>query len=205
MFPLGWFQKPKRRKRKDKTVSIRSANTDRSAKTDKSANPSIQSQPEPEPEKPKQPGVKADPDYFLPSDSDDEAPSGGYYIVEGKEHPEPTESTPSIPPPQASRSKSPIPVEPSLIRPKYVRPPPKKVPEDMALSDSDDEPPPGGYQVKEGTWESNRDKLLGRSPQAQLAGNGTRRNSMPTNTKKVEKEKFKVVNNAPRQANKDAT
>jgi hypothetical protein len=75
----------------------------------------------------------------------------------------------------------------------------------MALSDSDDEPPPGGYQVKEGTWESNQDKLLGRSPQAQLAGNGTRRNSMPTNTKQVEKEKFKVVNNAPRQANKEAS
>jgi len=145
---------------------------------------------------------------MLASDSDDEAPSGGYYIVEGKEHPEPTESTPSIPPPQsqAGRSKSPIPVEPSLIRPKYTRPPPKKVPEDMALSDSDDEPPPGGYQVKEGTWESNRDKLLGKSPQQGTVanGNGNRRNSMPANTKKVEKEKFKVVNNAPLKGNKDA-
>lgn len=97
-------------------------------------------------------------------------------------------------------------MEPSLIRPKYVRPPPKKVSEDMALSDSDDEPPPGGYQVKEGTWESNRDKLLGRSPEAQVvAGNGTRRNSMPTNTKKLDKEKFKVIHNAPLKSHKEAT
>jgi hypothetical protein len=145
---------------------------------------------------------------MLPSDSDDEAPSGGYYIVEGKQHPEPTDM-PSLPPPQASRSRSPLPVEPSLIRPKYVRPP-KKVPEDMALSESDDEPPPGGYQVKEGTWESNRDKLLGRSPQPQGlttvgSGTGSRRNSMPTNTKKVEKEKFKVITNAPRQGNKEVS
>jgi hypothetical protein len=74
----------------------------------------------------------------------------------------------------------------------------------MAMSDSDDEPPPGGYQVKEGTWESNRDRLLGRSPGKQdggVTGAGvSRRNSMPT--KKV--EKFKVVKNPPLKAKEDA-
>jgi len=74
----------------------------------------------------------------------------------------------------------------------------------MALSDSDDEPPPGGYQVKEGTWESNRDRLLGRSPGQQgggVTGAGvSRRNSMPT--KKV--ERFKVIRNAPLKGTKEA-
>jgi hypothetical protein len=75
----------------------------------------------------------------------------------------------------------------------------------MELSSSDDEPPAGGYQVKEGTWESNRDRLLGRSP-GQRGGGVTgagvsRRNSMPT--KKV--ERFKVIRNEPRKpVNKEA-
>jgi hypothetical protein len=183
----------------------------------KSPNPSVQPglereptpEPEPEPEPPKPPGIKVEADYILPSDSDDEAPSGGYYIVEGKQYAEPSETT--LPPPQlsksTSRSKSPIPVEPSLIRPKYTRPI-KNVPEDMALSDSDDEPPPGGYQVKEGTWASThtRDTLLGKSPGQQAGGvNGvgtgvSRRNSMPT--KKV--ERFKVIRNAPLKGTKEA-
>ena len=199
------MQKPRRKKRKDKTAaSIRSTQT--GAKSpDPSVQPEREPSPEPEPEPPKPPGIKVESDYILASDSDDEAPSGGYYIVEGKEHPEPTEAT--LPPPQLSksisRSKSPIPVEPSLIRPKYTRPI-KNVPEDMALSDSDDEPPPGGYQVKEGTWESNRDRLLGRSPGQQgggVTGAGvSRRNSMPT--KKV--ERFKVIRNAPLKGTKEA-
>jgi hypothetical protein len=145
---------------------------------------------------------------MLASDSDDDAPDGGYYIVEGN-HPEPADpNDATLPPPQPARttSRSPLPVEPSLIRPKYVRPP-KKVPEDMELSSSDDEPPVGGYQVKQGTWESNRDRLLGKSPGQQggaVAGVGvSRRNSMPTSTKKV--EKFKVVQNPPlKSTNKEA-
>jgi hypothetical protein len=154
----------------------------------KSPNPSVQPglereptpEPEPEPEPPKPPGIKVEADYILPSDSDDEAPSGGYYIVEGKQYAEPSEAT--LPPPQLSksisRSKSPIPVEPSLIRPKYTRPI-KNVPEDMALSDSDDEPPPGGGVNGAGV---------------------SRRNSMPT--KKV--ERFKVIRNAPLKGTKEA-
>lgn len=122
---------------------------------------------------------------MLPSDSDDEAPFGGYYIVEGNPRPEPPADMPTLPPPQPARSRSPIPVEPSLLPKKPIRPPPKKVIEDMEPSDSDDEPPSGGYQIREAQWQSNRDRLLGRSGPGQQSGGVTgagvsRRNSMPT-------------------------
>lgn len=120
---------------------------------------------------------------MLASDSDDDAPDGGYYIVEGNSRPEPTEM-PTLPPPQPSRSRSPIPVEPSLLPKKPIKPAPKKIIEDMEPSDSDDEPPPGGYQIRDAQWQSNRDRLLGRSAGQQggaVTGAGvSRRNSMPS-------------------------
>jgi hypothetical protein len=80
---------------------------------------------------------------MLPSDSDDEAPSGGYYIIEGN-------------------VRSPVPGNTSLPAANLIPPPPtlptspskgvaKTIPairEEMEASDSDEEVPSGGFEVR---------------------------------------------------------
>jgi len=81
---------------------------------------------------------------MLPSDSDDEAPSGGYYIMESA-------SLPRVFSPISPPTNS---MEAGLFPPKPVkrtsqtkqRAPP--LVEVMEPSDSDEEAPPGGYEVR---------------------------------------------------------
>lgn len=79
---------------------------------------------------------------MLPSDSDDEAPSGGYYIIEGNPR-SPLPGTTKLPLPNllppSPVKKSTAPTE-SISR-QVIR-------EDMAASDSDEEAPNGGYEVR---------------------------------------------------------
>jgi hypothetical protein len=78
---------------------------------------------------------------MLPSDSDDEAPSGGYYIIEGNPR-SPVPGSTDLPP----LNLIPSPVK--STHPKSPRPRPiPAIREEMAASDSDDEPPSGGYEV----------------------------------------------------------
>lgn len=69
---------------------------------------------------------------MIPSDSDDEAPAGGYFIVEGPRKPL------VKPKPKSHRSSS---SRKPLIEDTVVR-------QQMAVSDSDEEAPPGGYEVR---------------------------------------------------------
>lgn len=128
------------------------------------------------------PRVKADPDLMLPSDSDDEAPEGGYYVVEAPPRPQKTPPAPTSP-------TSPM-IEASLLPTKPIRPPPKKIIEDMSASDSDEEAPPGGYEIRQGTFEETRAALLGRAPSSAM----NRRETMPS--RKVE-SKTQLVQEAP--------
>ncbi|ORX38458.1 Rho GTPase activation protein [Kockovaella imperatae] len=84
--------------------------------------------------------VKADPDFMLPSDSDDEAPAGGYYVVESSGR-KPVSATQ----PEYSAPK----IEPSLI-PSKPAPVAYTSNDIMDPSDSDDDAPPGGYEVRIG-------------------------------------------------------
>ncbi|OWZ61765.1 rho GTPase activator [Cryptococcus neoformans] len=92
----------------------------------------------------------ADADLMVPSDSDDEAPLGGYYVIEG-------------------RIRSPIPVANTTTSPsieKIASPPPlrpKPTMDALEPSDSDEDVPPGGYEVRSGDFESARATLLARS------------------------------------------
>jgi hypothetical protein len=87
---------------------------------------------------------------MVPSDSDDEAPPGGYYVFEGPERPNflPT----SVPP-----------------LPLNLIPPPPRHPSQNLLanvvepSDSDEDAPPGGYEVRMGDPAKGRAAFLARS------------------------------------------
>lgn len=96
------------------------------------------------------PLVRADSDLMVPSDSDDEAPLGGYYVIEG-------------------RIRSPIPVANTTTSPsieKVTSPPPlrpKPTMDTLEPSDSDEDVPPGGYEVRSGDFEATRATLLATS------------------------------------------
>ncbi|WVQ82115.1 hypothetical protein IAT38_004243 [Cryptococcus sp. DSM 104549] len=122
--------------------------------------------------------VRAESDLMLPSDSDDEAPEGGYYVVEGKKTKQTSPmvspvSTPtalqlteskaststtkaaepkSAPSATASGSKatSRAPQRRTTRSPDPTRPQPEL--EYMEPSDSDDDAPPGGYEVRNGEF-----------------------------------------------------
>ncbi|WVF72865.1 hypothetical protein IAT40_007683 [Kwoniella sp. CBS 6097] len=96
--------------------------------------------------KPKPPPlVKADSDMMIPSESDDEVPEGGYYVFEGPVRPtSPAQSTsPASPSSQMLPS-----IDASLLPnpPIKTRAPPDL----MEMSESDEEAPPGGYEVRTG-------------------------------------------------------
>lgn len=100
------------------------------------------------------PRIKADPDLMLPSDSDDDVPEDGYYIVETAPRLVPA----SDPPPVITSPR----VEPSLLPvAKSGRPNHRTIAEGMELSDSDDDAPPGGYEVRQGRFEAAKSKAEG--------------------------------------------
>lgn len=141
--------------------------------------------------------VKADEETMLPSDSDDEAPAGGYYIIEG---PQRAISPPMSPPPLSSINASLWPHKPTRYnppigslkakgpaqnRPRTVHPP---VIEHMEASDSDDDAPPGGYEVRTTDPTELQERLARtkiQSPRTASNGSITRRRTLPT--KRVEK------------------
>lgn len=103
---------------------------------------------------------------MVPSDSDDEAPIGGYYVIEGKNRLElvsPTSPT-TLPAPHTTMTS----LEANLLPQKPSRPvagsrpKPRPVIETMAPSDSDEDAPPGGYEVRMGD-PSARAALLARN------------------------------------------
>ena len=104
-----------------------------------------------------------------PSDSDDEAPAGGYYVVE------PVRKAPA---PKVDIQAPPV--EPSLI----PKPPPAPVSNDlMDPSDSDEEAPPGGYEVRVSDPAKARAAFLARASKARPASPASsiaRRRTLPS-------------------------
>ncbi|WWC63362.1 uncharacterized protein I303_105962 [Kwoniella dejecticola CBS 10117] len=103
------------------------------------------------------PLVKADSDMMLPSESDDEAPAGGYYVIEG----------PGRPTSPASPSSQPSSTVPNISANLLPSPPIKtKIPptELMEMSESDEDAPPGGYEVRTANPASARAALLAKPP-----------------------------------------
>ncbi|OCF75947.1 rho GTPase activator [Kwoniella mangroviensis CBS 8886] len=100
------------------------------------------------------PLVKADSDMMLPSESDDEAPAGGYYVIEGPGRPTSPASPPASTLPNISAANllpSP-PVKPNIAPPDL-----------MEMSESDEEAPPGGYEIRTGNPASLRATLLAKA------------------------------------------
>jgi len=133
-------QKPKRQKREATPTPASSPPTS-----------PLASPPDLQPSSPAAPPlVRADSDLMLPSDSDDEAPAGGYYVIETTVRPDPV--SPASPPtspastPMTSLEANLLPFKPSRPStnlPVATRP----VVETIEPSDSDEDAPPGGYQV----------------------------------------------------------
>lgn len=91
---------------------------------------------------------------MLPSDSDDEAPEGGYYVHEREEL---VSRSPSKPLSGIST------VIPSAPPPRPPRAEPDPDADLMQPSDSDEDAPPGGYTIRSGDPDSGRQKFLSRS------------------------------------------
>ncbi len=85
-----------------------------------------------------------------PSDSDDETPEGGYYIVDRTAKKEPVSPpTSPISPPMTSLQANLLPQRPTKPATGWpAQPPPNPVYETIEPSDSDEEPPVGGYEVR---------------------------------------------------------
>ncbi|WWD19119.1 hypothetical protein CI109_103577 [Kwoniella shandongensis] len=116
--------------------------------------------------------VKADADLMLPSDSDDEAPAGGYYVIERQEPVSPPTSPPTQSLPSLEAKLVPPPPEP--VRPKPTI-------DFMEPSDSDEDAPPGGYEVRSGDFTGARATMLGKghvAPSSQVSL--TRRRTVPS-------------------------
>lgn len=99
---------------------------------------------------------KADPSLMIPSDSDDDVPEGGYYVV-------PRDPLPRLPPPV---SQPPPPPERS----------PAKLADIMQPSDSDDDAPPGGYEVRV----SAQSQLRAQRAASSTGAGVSRRKTMPS-------------------------
>ncbi|WVW85558.1 hypothetical protein I302_107596 [Kwoniella bestiolae CBS 10118] len=99
------------------------------------------------------PLVKADSDMMLPSESDEEAPAGGYYVIEGTGRPTSPASPPASTLPNISANLLPSPpVKPNIAPPDL-----------MEMSESDEEAPPGGYEIRTGNPASVRATLLAKA------------------------------------------
>jgi hypothetical protein len=131
--------------------------------------------------------IKADADLMLPSDSDDDAPEGGYYVIESG-RPEMAEPSPPSPSPESLLALpvvAPISVEASLLPSKPARIPSKPVLETMVPSDSDSDAPFGGYEVRVTDPAEARAAILAKS-KAKAASRGhsngtrTRRRRAPS-------------------------
>lgn len=120
--------------------------------------------------------TKADADLMLPSDSDDDAPEGGYYVVEssGPQRPlSPKAPTQPLSPrqtPQTSfgtaatrvRSHSLTGTTGGSASQIHTQPTIRER-EELQPSDSDDEAPPGGYEVHQSDFAKNRAAILERN------------------------------------------
>ncbi|RXK41103.1 hypothetical protein M231_01506 [Tremella mesenterica] len=123
--------------------------------------------------------VKADEDLMLPSDSDDEAPEGGYYVIEKSQRTTvPKPSSPTISPHLPSMEAMLLPPKP----PKVPRPNQSRL---MDLSSSDEEAS-GSYEVRSNDFSKTRTALLSRQdPKPSYPRNPSpvtvsRRRTMPT-------------------------
>lgn len=117
--------------------------------------------------------TKADADLMLPSDSDDDAPEGGYYVVESSRPLSPKAPRQPLSPREAPRtifgsaatrvrshsltgqtagSPSQRQTEPTIREREELQP-----------SESDDEAPPGGYEVHQSDFAKNRAAILERN------------------------------------------
>lgn len=136
---------------------------------------------------------KAEADFILPSDSDDDVPEGGYYIVESTGFPKASGSRPPppasltvptvktsgvipqppqrvkarIPPQSSAKSPQPQPIK-SSIQPHTLR-------EEMEPSDSDEEGPSGGYEVHTVDPSEKQRALLTRTKSTSSKPNATSR------------------------------
>jgi hypothetical protein len=153
--------------------------------------PSIKKPATPVPPSPP-PRVRADPDLMLPSDSDDDMPEGGYFVIESNrqvafQSPSPANGSqaivsrpPSIKlkvaPALPSRPPKPAPAP----APKVSRPP--RILEHIMASDSDEEAPPGGYEVRVSEAAERRGMVAqsGVNVSNDRAGSITRRRTVPS-------------------------
>ena len=120
--------------------------------------------------------TKADADLMLPSDSDDDAPEGGYYVVESSGPQRPlSPKAPQVPlsprqTPQTSfgtaatrvRSHS-LTGQTGASASQIQTQPTIREREELQPSDSDDEAPPGGYEVHQSDFAKNRAAILERN------------------------------------------
>ncbi|WVR07539.1 hypothetical protein IAU60_004581 [Kwoniella sp. DSM 27419] len=136
---------------------------------------------------PPPPRVKADPDMMLPSDSDDDVPEGGYYVIETNRRP----ISPAAVSPQSASLTLPS-IDASLLPAPPMRT--RVHPDLMEMSESDDEAPPGGYEIRDNPRAAMliraRDQAAGigsptglaTSPESKktIGSSVTRRRTMPT-------------------------
>lgn len=131
------------------------------------------------------PPIRADTDLMAPSDSDDDAPPGGYYIVERAASPH-RATSPSVPSPEPAGSVALATIALQSIIPP-PRPPRRSREKDNAISpivpsgpgvptvdivqpsDSDDDPPPGGYVMFQNKPGMLRPSTMGRTQSAVAA------------------------------------
>ena len=122
--------------------------------------------------------VKADADFMLPSDSDSDAPAGGYYVVESKPRKPMSPGTSSKSPTSPSLSQLSLSPRPAMksfgsavsgpgatnqTPPRSHAVSAKPQLEQIEPSDSDDDAPPGGYEVRESDVAKNRQAILDRA------------------------------------------
>ena len=120
------------------------------------------------------------PAELVPSDSDDEAPDGGYFIVEGPGLRRP------MSPPLALQTK-PLGLPTGTVMP--IQSTPSRPTELMAPSDSDDDAPPGGFELRTSDFARNRAALLARSKSSRQSDHRSletpssimRRRTLPSN------------------------
>ena len=115
---------------------------------------------------------------MLPSDSDDDVPEGGYYVVEAPPRPQVAAPAPKAPEAESSLSRTASNLGPATSRSRTNVPLHPIVTEQMEASDSDDEAPAGGYQVRTGDPAKARAAYLARAPK-QSANGGPRESVIP--------------------------